>query len=283
MKASIIKHVRARTAAAIVAAGWLGALGIVIWQARRISLAEQRASNAEREVARLRSQASSLRVATAPAAPSPSVAAAPSTPASRITEASVPEGGREAEFQALQSQLGEARGEADQLRARIGALEEDRTKAADAAQTRYTTAQADWQSRLDALNHQLEIAQSAAEASRNRTVAVEASLARQTSDQAASQARAAETRRLVATLQDLNRRRESYLNSILRRYRDVLGQLHAMGSVLDSSRDQSAGPVSNAALARIESTISLAEDDMRQLSDVNGRALEAERKIGQLK
>lgn len=280
-----MKPLRARIAMGALLAAWLLTTGIAFWQARRASLAEERSQAAARELARLRGQAPQAAVPSETAEPAAAGSARGerSGSARRDTELGGLVARREAEIETLQSELSEARAETNRLRLRVDAFDEDLRKSADAANTRYATAQAEWQSRLESLTEQVETAQSAAEVARARSTALEASLARQTADQTASQAKLVEARRLLTSLQDLNRRRNTYLDSVLRRYRDVLGQLRAIGNVMDASRDQNASVVSSSALARIESTISLAEDDLRQLSDVNSRAAQTEKQLSQMK
>jgi hypothetical protein len=91
--------------------------------------------------------------------------------------------------------------------------------------------------------------------------------------------RAAEIARVVTDLQDLDRRREAYLTSIIRRYRDITSQFRAMGSMLDSGRDPNASTLSDAALTRIQNAVSLADDDLRQFSELNARAHELQKKL----
>ena len=49
--------------------------------------------------------------------------------------------------------------------------------------------------------------------------------------------------------------------------------------MLDSSRGPNAGAFSGAALTRIQNAISLADDDLRQLNDLNAQARQLEEKL----
>ena len=91
--------------------------------------------------------------------------------------------------------------------------------------------------------------------------------------------RTAEFRRAASSLQDLDQRRDVYLTSIMRRYRDITSQFRAMSGMLDSSRNPNPGGFNSEALARIQNTISLADDDLRQLSDLNAQARQLEKKL----
>ena len=92
-------------------------------------------------------------------------------------------------------------------------------------------------------------------------------------------ARAAELRRVVTSLQDVDRRRDAYLTSIIRRYRDITSQFRAMSGMMDSSRDASSSACSSEALGRIQNTVSQADDDLRQLNELNAQARQLEKKL----
>ena len=279
----MMKHVRARLPILLLTAAWLATLVAVIWQTHQTSLARHRATAAEQALA-------TARVRTTPAAPAPSQPAAPEETEHEAERAASERDAktrallaqREAEVLSLQQQLAEAHIEINRLNLRVNSFDEDQRKATEAANTRFNTAQADWQKRFDALTHEVQTAQADADASRARAEAIQSDINKAAASQSANQAKLDQARRLLASLQDLNRRRTTYLDSLLHRYRDVLSQLHAIDNVLDSARDQNSSVISNAALARIESTISLAEDDMRQLSDLNGRAALTEKRLSQL-
>ena len=56
-------------------------------------------------------------------------------------------------------------------------------------------------------------------------------------------------------------------------------KFRAMSGVLASSRDQNSGALSESGLTRIQSAISQSDDDLRQLNDLNARALQVEKKL----
>ncbi len=279
----MMKHVRARLPILILTAAWLATLVAVIWQIHLTSLARHRATTAEQALA-------TARTPIAPTAPAPSQPAAPEETEHEAERAAAQRDAktrallaqRDAEVLSLQQQLAEAHIEINRLNLRVSSFDEDQRKATEAANARFNTAQADWQKRFDALTHEVQTAQADADAARARAEAIQSDINKAAAAQSANQAKLDQARRLLASLQDLNRRRSVYLDSLLHRYRDVLSQLHAIDNVLDSARDQNSSVISNAALARIESTISLAEDDMRQLSDLNGRAALTEKRLSQI-
>ena len=114
---------------------------------------------------------------------------------------------------------------------------------------------------------------------RQRVAALEADNAKLKTDTAAATARAADVAHIIASLQDLDRRREVYLTSILRRYRDITGEFRAMSSMLDTSHDPNSGACGGAALSRIQNAVNSAEDDMRQLNELNARSQKLEKQL----
>jgi chromosome segregation ATPase len=166
------------------------------------------------------------------------------------------------------------------LQAQLTNSSEEREKALASANERHQKEQADFESQLDALKQDLESAQAELQASRQRLAALDADNAKLKSDNSVASARAAEFTRVVAQLQDLDSRRDVYLTSIMRRYRDITSQFRAMSGMLGSSRDSNpTSPFSDAALTRIQSAVSSAEDDLRQLTELNAQARQLEQKL----
>jgi chromosome segregation ATPase len=186
---------------------------------------------------------------------------------------------RNAAIEQLNRELSEARANIMGLQAQLLNSSEEREKALASADERHQKEQADWQSQLDALKQELDSAQAGSQASRQRLAILEADNAKLKSDISAASARAAEFAGLVANLQDLDSRREAHLTSIMRRYRDITSQFRAMSGMLDSSRDPNSGALSAAALTRIQNAVSLADDDLRQLSELNAQARQLEKKL----
>jgi chromosome segregation ATPase len=187
---------------------------------------------------------------------------------------------RDATIERLNRELSEAQANIMDLQAQLLNSSEENEKALASADERHQKEQADLQSQLDALKQELQSAQAESQASRQRLATLEADNAKLKSDNNAASARAAEFARLVAQLQDLDSRREAYLTSIMRRYREITSQFQAMSGMLGSSRDaNSASPFSDAALTRIQSAVSSADDDLRQLTELNAQARQLEKKL----
>jgi chromosome segregation ATPase len=184
-----------------------------------------------------------------------------------------------ATIQQLNHELSEAHTSAAQFQAQLANSRDEREKALASAEERYRNQQADLETRLDALQQKLDSAEAESQASRQRIRALEADNTKLRNDGSEGSTRAAEFERVAASLQDLDRRRDTYLMSISRRYRDVTSQFRAMGGMLDSSRDASSSACSSEALGRIQNTVSQADDDLRQLNELNAQARQLEKKL----
>jgi chromosome segregation ATPase len=85
-------------------------------------------------------------------------------------------------------------------------------------------------------------------------------------------------------LQEIYRRRESYLNTLFSRYREITEQYRAFVSVLENRRGPEGTPggsmsVAGPELSRIQSGIAMAEEDLRQLNSLNAQALRLQKKL----
>jgi chromosome segregation ATPase len=186
---------------------------------------------------------------------------------------------RDVTIEGLSRELGEAQANIKELQAQLSNSSDEREKALASANELHQKEREDWQSQLDALKQQLDSAQAESQASRQRLAALEADNAKLKSDNSAGSARLAEFARVIADLQDLDRRRDAYLTSIMRRYRDITSQFRGMSGMLDSSREPKSSAFSDAVLTRIQNAVSLADDDLRQLTELNAQARQLEKKL----
>jgi hypothetical protein len=108
---------------------------------------------------------------------------------------------------------------------------------------------------------------------------VESANARLKEDAALNSQSAAELRQTATDLEALFRRREMYLNNILRRYHEITEQYRAMSGVLDSRRDREAAPVNTTEISRIQNAIALADEDLKQINALNAQASRLEKKL----
>jgi len=182
---------------------------------------------------------------------------------------------REATIERLDHDLAEANATIANLQSQLSAANEQSAQAQASAQEALQKQRADLQAQLDDLQKKLDAALAQSEIARNRVAALEADNAKLTVENASAGTQAADVSRILSNLQDLDRRRDAYLTSILRRYRDITSDFRAMGSMLDTThdgnRDASAGACGGAALSRIQTAVSSAEDDLRQINELNDR------------
>lgn len=94
----------------------------------------------------------------------------------------------------------------------------------------------------------------------------------------ATRAESAAAKVAVSTkeLEDLNRRRDAFLTTILRRFREV-NDLYRNFTLAAQTRDTPATGLQAGDLSRIQSTIQQAEDDLRQLQTLNARVAQLAR------
>ena len=187
---------------------------------------------------------------------------------------------RNATIERLNRELSQAQANIMGLQAQLLNSNEEREKALASANELQQKEKEDWQNQLEALKQDLESAQAEAQGSRQRLAALEADNAKLSSNNNAASARAADFAHVVTQLQDLGSRRDALLTSIMRRYRDITSQFRAMSGMLGSSRDSnSSSPFTDAALTRIQSAVSSADDDLRQLTELNAQARQLEKKL----
>lgn len=183
---------------------------------------------------------------------------------------------KEAVIERLDRELAETRSAVTDLQTQLSTSNDQNTKALATAQESLQKQQADSKTQMEDLQKKLDAALAQSDIARQRVAALEADNAK---DSAADTTRASQVAHAVAGLQDLERRRDVYLTSILRRYRDITGEFRAMSSMLDTSHDPSSGACSSTALSRIQNAVNSAEDDMRQLSELNARSQKLEKQL----
>ena len=177
-------------------------------------------------------------------------------------------------------ELSEAQASIMSLQSQLSNSNEEREKALASANELLQKEKEDWQTQLASLKQDLESAQADAQASRQRLAAIEADNAKLNNTNNAASARAVDLAQIIVQLQDLDSRRDALLTSILRRYRDITSQFRAMSGQLGSNRDSNtSSPFTDAALTRIQSAVSSADDDLRQLSELSAQARQLEKKL----
>lgn len=186
---------------------------------------------------------------------------------------------RETTIKRLDRELAQDRATIAGLQAQLSSASDQNAKALASAQTSLQQQQAETHAQLADLQKKLDAAISESDIARRRAAAVEADYNKLQTETSSGSTRAAEVAHLVSSLQDIERRREVYLTSILRRYRDISGEFRAMGSMLDASHDGGANPCNGATLSRIQNAVSMSEDDLTQVGELNARAQKLESQL----
>jgi chromosome segregation ATPase len=248
----------------------LAAAGYIVFQSRRLAeVQRQRDADLQslRET-RVALHEAERRIAEAAAKP----------PAPPIDEKAVI-AQRNATIKQLNHEISQAHISISNLQGQLSDLKNDSQSKLASADEHNQELQAKWQSRFDTLAQQMDSAQSALQDSRQRIASLEAANAKLRKEGNGNSARAAEREELLANLHDLDRRREAYLSSITDRSRDVINRFRAMSGMLDSNRQQDSSAFSGAALDLIQNAISLTDDDLRHLSELNARAFRLEKQL----
>jgi chromosome segregation ATPase len=257
----------------------LAASGIAVYrQAGVISGQAAQLSRHARENEELRRQLQRLTSAiAAPAASEPAPAPYSATPhASRST----PEELALAEQRArrLQESLAQSTTEVARLEARVSDLQ-SRADSGAGENHRLSTELETGKKDLAAANQAIETVRAELKATADRLAQLEAASAKWKQDSASAKQSAAQLDQTLTDLEDVVRRREMYLNNMLRRYREITEQYRAISGVMDSRRDRQSAPASSPEISRIQNAIALAEEDLRQIQALDAQAQRLEKKL----
>jgi hypothetical protein len=85
--------------------------------------------------------------------------------------------------------------------------------------------------------------------------------------------------RALADLEDLDRRRELVLASVLRRYREVSEQYRALAGTPDARRPIDNTAVRVADFSRINESLNMADEDLRQLRVLSAQVQAVQRRL----
>jgi len=246
-----------------------GSLAMVLHQAARIAeLQRQKAADAQ-SLALLRE---ALRQKDLQKSPAPETEPIGGNDHSGIAK-------REAVITRLDRELAESHATIANLQSQLAGANDQNAKALSEAQANLQKQQADLQEQIADLQKKLDAAISQSDIARQRAAALEAENARLQAASTNSSTRAADVAHMISSLQDIERRRDVYLTSILRRYRDITGEFRAMSSMLDTSHDSTSTACSGATLGRIQNAVNLTEDDLNQLNELNARAQKIEKQL----
>lgn len=186
---------------------------------------------------------------------------------------------RDATIQQLTDQLNAANASIAQLQQTLSTSKAENAKALEASNQRSEEMKADLQSRLDRLQQQLDSAQTELQSSRQHIADLQQTTDRLSASNNEGAARVAQREHILSSLQDLDQRRESYLTSIADRYRNLTNQFRTMSGMLTSNRGQDSNSFGGPALDMIQNAISLTDNDLQHLSELNAKAYRLEKQL----
>jgi chromosome segregation ATPase len=255
----------------------IAVVGLMI-QIRSIRRQSVNASALQAENTRLRAQNLDLTQKLAAAAAAPKPEPAPdSAPAE--THAAKPAFNAEEviALNRLKQNLADANAAVSRLQARA---DEDEAKLQNLTvdNKRLSASETDLKESLSAANQTVDALQRELKSKADRVTQVEVAYQKLRDQAGGDSQKLAQFRQLATELQDIHQRREVYLNSILRRYKQITDQYRAMSAVLDS-RHNDAPAGGSADVARIQDSIAMAEEDLRQLNSLNAQALRIQKKL----
>lgn len=251
----------------------LAAAGIAVHQSRRLAEVRQQRDTALQSLQETREalRQSQLRLAAALHKP----LAHPNNDKAVIAR-------RDAAIQQLNGQISADQASITQLQDKLTAAIGQNAKALASAQKHSQEAEAGLQSQLDALQKELSSALTQVENSQQQVAKLQKANAHLKREHNSASIRTAEREHILNSLQDLDRRRETYLRSISDRYRNITNQFRTMSGMLDSNRGQDSKAFSGAALDLIQNTISLTDNDLQHLTQLNAQAFRLEKKLAKM-
>jgi chromosome segregation ATPase len=254
----------------VLGAALIASVSVNFYQSRKLAEAHRQRDAALQSLKEVRDalHQADLRLAASHAAPKP-----PSDDKAAIAR-------RDATIKQLSAEIGAAQASIKEFQEKLSEAKDNNEKAMANASQRYQKLQADWQNRVDALQTELNSAQADIQSSRQRIAGLEKSNAKLQADSSTRSTRVAEREHILTSLQELDRRRESYLTSIADRYRNITSQFRTMSGMLDSNRGPgSTSAFSGAALDLIQNALSQSDDDLQHLGDLNAKAFQLEKKL----
>lgn len=134
----------------------------------------------------------------------------------------------------------------------------------------------DLKERLGAANRLTEAVQAELKTRNERYTQLEIAVRGLRESNAASADKLTRISQAAREMEDLNQRREVLLNSLLRRYRELTDLYRSTALRLDQAKDTPPAP---GELSRLQNVISLAEDDLHQLSNLSAQARLLQQKL----
>jgi hypothetical protein len=170
----------------------------------------------------------------------------------------------------LNDDLAAARSRVSELESKVLSLEADRATLTQQRQQELMASEESCRARIADAQQSLETAQTDLRAAQKRSALFESE--NENLRKAAGKTSAHGPGAPEGELDELSRRRDSYLKSLIRRYREIDNDYRAF------IRDPQAGHSGDPALLRIQATLSQAEEDLRQIDSLNAKTLLVEKR-----
>jgi len=259
---------------AVVAAG--GA--VIFWQARVTSSLQTQLAARDAEKAELKRHVDQLtrsQAGSPPPSPEPSPPRLARPEAGTAAAAALTASEQRAEH--LRESLARTTAELERLQARVSDLTAQAENAA--AENRRLSAAADESRKsISDAEQTVETLRAQVAANNAHVAQLETLNAKMKEDAAAGKQSSSQMQQVVSDLDGIFRRREMYLNNILRRYREITEQYRAISGV-SASRDRDTAAVGSAEISRIQNSIALAEEDLKQINALSAQASRLEKKL----
>ena len=169
----------------------------------------------------------------------------------------------------VKDQLTTARTSIAELQDRVRELEAASEKAIG-ENKQHAQAESELRESLASANRVVTAMQAELKSKTDRLAALETGARRTTDDMRTANDKITKMATLARDLEDINRRRDLYLNNLMRRYRDLTDQVRAMTIRLDNTDETPRRQTVD--LPRLQNTVQLAEEDLRQLTSLNSQA-----------
>lgn len=186
-------------------------------------------------------------------------------------------------IRSLQESLAAANQSNSTAQTRIKELETELDEVRE-ERTRLAAVETDLGSRIAAIRSVAEAKESDLARQAGQIAQLEAANKRLRDDAGSVGQKTTQQAQVLNELQELYRRRESYLTTMISRYREITEQYRAFVSVMENRRgpEGTAGggmSIASPELGRIQNSIAMAEEDLRQLTSLNAQVATVQKKL----
>lgn len=165
---------------------------------------------------------------------------------------------------AASSAIAELKSKSEELQAMVARLTEENR--------RLTAESADVKESLGSTQRIVTAMETEMRSKTDRIVQLEGASKKTRDEHAGAMERLSQLSSTLRELDDINRRREGFLTSLQRRYRELNDIYRGVALRIDNSRDNPGAANVGSEVSRMQSSVQLAEDELRQLTALNTQA-----------